>query len=74
MIDKFIKFLKDNNVLDKFNNNLDPIEKPLDKFLANTDPQIYIGVAFDWGTTPEGVILWGGLYSKWVCEISEVAR
>jgi len=75
----FVKFLKDNNIHDKFIYNLQQfIHKRKKKglsytkisdFCNKTDNIDYILYSFSWSDTPEGADFWSGYNNKWWKEL-----
>jgi len=68
--EKFYKFLKDNNVLDRYMNNYDPFYEgngniSLFKFLNICMNKNYIFKAFLWSETYEKFGFWDNINSKW---------
>ena len=73
---KFVKFLKDNNIHDKFINNLslaitnnDELYKvfwqSIETFCDDLKRYKYISHAFSWDLTPEGSNFWGNWNGHW---------
>ena len=62
---KFIEFLKDNGVYEKYMLNL------LKDFMEWSDAKIVISSYFVWEDTPEGFAFWSELNRKWYKLLSE---
>lgn len=66
MKERFIKFLKDNNIYYRFRSYLtfDTLNDDLDDYLSKVDPEEYL-TSFDWNDTDEGWNFWNLLSYKW---------
>lgn len=72
MKERFIQFLKDNKIYNRFcgyyaANRI----KPLDYYLDNTNPKYFILNSFSWSKTDEGEEFWTDLDYKWVQSIAD---
>lgn len=76
----YIKFLKDNDILEKFKYNLnnlsgtsltDYIKTFYEKEGLATVELNFITSAFMFDKTPEGVDFWGEIYNKWLIYYKE---
>ena len=67
--DKFIDFLIENDIFDKYVTNTethwDGGFKDVDEFLNKRSPTTYITAAFRWLTTPEGYEYWKVINTTW---------
>lgn len=70
MKDKFIQFLKDHNVLERFKTAYTPLgrTRTLDEHLEFREPQKYIRMAFMWDNEAGGgdPNFWSDLHGKWI--------
>lgn len=66
MKDKFIKFLKEENVYYRFRSyfTFDTLNDNLELYLNETNPEDYVTI-FDWNDTDEGWDFWNALNYKW---------
>ena len=65
---KFVKFLKDNNLHDKFINNLKQltaINTSVETFCDDVNEYDYISLAFVWDYTDEGIEFWDKINTRW---------
>lgn len=62
---KFIRFIKENNVYDKYKNNVIN-DKCLISELKKFRMESYISGAFDWLSSKEGIDFWVNMNDKWL--------
>ena len=75
-MEKFIKFLEDNNAWENFERNF--IEQGVDvknyKEDCKTFERSHLYVAFTWSKTKEGPEYWAGLSAKWAEECTSLKK
>lgn len=65
--DLFFRFLSKYKAADAYFSNYydDLFNRPLSDFLEEAEPEKYIGSAFLWNCTPQGVDYWANLQEGW---------
>lgn len=69
-MEKFIKFLEDNNAWENFERAFKDYHKDVKDYkeTCKTIKNTELSSAFRWGTTREGVAYWQELENKWIQE------
>ncbi len=62
----FKNFLIKYDALKYYHENLNPEKYDINNFFSNTSEDMYIGGAFSWTFTKQGLQYWGWLNSLWI--------
>ena len=75
MKEKYVQFLKDEGVYEKFMHNFendpDSSEEGFDGYCNSTAPYVYVSAAFMWNHTPEEWDFWSTINERWETHLKE---
>lgn len=67
-LERFRKFLADNDALEAYEDNID--DTSIEKFIKSVDMVYWFTDAFVWGSTKQGKVYWSLINRKWekICD------